>query len=65
MTNNFRKIEQLEKLGLAVTRTPSIVPVTAHNQAYLRVKEEKLGHDLGLSGQLPAMARTRYIQGQQ
>jgi len=50
LTNNFRKIEQLAKLGLAVTRTPSIVPVTAHNQAYLRVKEEKLGHDLGLSG---------------
>ena len=45
MTNNPRKIDAMEKLGVAVTeRVPLLVNRNAFNNAYLNTKEAKLGH---------------------
>jgi GTP cyclohydrolase II len=45
MTNNPRKVEALESMGVAVTE---IVPIhmgsNPHNESYLAVKVDKLGH---------------------
>ena len=45
MTNNPRKIDALEKLGIEVTeRVPLLVNRNAFNNSYLNTKEAKLGH---------------------
>ncbi len=45
MTNNPRKIDAMEKLGVTVTeRVPLLVNRNAFNNAYLNTKEAKLGH---------------------
>ena len=45
LTNNPRKIVGLEGYGLKITgREPIQMTPTAHNEQYLRVKQEKLGH---------------------
>lgn len=45
ITNNPRKIVGLEGHGLEIAQRVSIVcPPTKHNEKYLRVKKEKLGH---------------------
>jgi GTP cyclohydrolase II len=45
MTNNPRKIDALEKLGIDVTeRVPLLVNRNAFNNSYLNTKEAKLGH---------------------
>ncbi len=45
LTNNPDKIEQLEKLGITVTeRVPLEVPPNGFDDAYLRVKKDKMGH---------------------
>ena len=45
MTNNPRKIEAMERLGVHVTeRVPLLVNRNAFNQHYLNTKESKLGH---------------------
>ena len=45
MTNNPRKIDALEKLGIAVVeRVPLLVNRNAFNNSYLNTKELKLGH---------------------
>jgi 3,4-dihydroxy 2-butanone 4-phosphate synthase / GTP cyclohydrolase II len=46
LTNNYRKVEQLQKHDLDVTREPLLAPLTSDNAAYLRIKEAKLRHDL-------------------
>ncbi|MGZ8291994.1 MAG: GTP cyclohydrolase II [Telluria sp.] len=45
MTNNPRKIEAMEKLGVSVSeRVPLLVNRNAFNNSYLNTKEMKLGH---------------------
>ena len=45
LTNNPRKIESLQKAGLLVTqRRPLTVKSSTLNSAYLKTKQEKLGH---------------------
>ncbi len=49
MTNNPSKYGGLDGFGLEITgRVPSQIEPTAHNIAYLRAKQEKMGHLLGL-----------------
>jgi 3,4-dihydroxy 2-butanone 4-phosphate synthase/GTP cyclohydrolase II len=45
MTNNPRKIVALEGYGLEVVeRVPIVVVPNEFNRAYLRTKQEKMGH---------------------
>ena len=45
MTNNPRKIEGLEEVGIKVTeRVPVHIDSNKHNENYLKVKANKLGH---------------------
>jgi 3,4-dihydroxy 2-butanone 4-phosphate synthase/GTP cyclohydrolase II len=45
MTNNPRKIVALEGYGIEVVeRVPIVIPPNRHNQAYMRTKQEKMGH---------------------
>ena len=45
MTNNPRKIDAMEKLGVTVSeRVPLLVNRNAFNNSYLNTKEAKLGH---------------------
>ncbi len=45
MSNNPQKIQALEDSGVRVTeRVPSIIPVIASTEDYLRTKRDKLGH---------------------
>lgn len=45
MTNNPRKVQALEELGITVTeRLPLITGENLHNKSYLATKRDKLGH---------------------
>ncbi|WP_022884865.1 bifunctional 3,4-dihydroxy-2-butanone-4-phosphate synthase/GTP cyclohydrolase II [Glaciibacter superstes] len=45
LTNNPEKVRQLQERGIAVTeRVPLVVGVGAHNEDYLAVKRDRLGH---------------------
>ena len=45
MTNNPRKISELEALGITVTgRVACIVEASEYNQGYLATKEQKMAH---------------------
>lgn len=45
MTNNPRKIEGLQALGIQVTgRLPLVIPANPYNRRYLRTKARKSGH---------------------
>lgn len=47
MTNNPKKMNKLAEYGVRIAeRIPMITPHTPHNVAYLRTKQEKLGHFL-------------------
>jgi GTP cyclohydrolase II len=47
MTNNPRKLEGLEQLGVKVTsRIPHVIPATEWNRFYLATKAARSGHDL-------------------
>jgi 3,4-dihydroxy 2-butanone 4-phosphate synthase / GTP cyclohydrolase II len=49
MTNNPRKCEVIEGYGIEIVeRVPLVCAPTRENVAYLRAKQEKLGHLLGL-----------------
>jgi len=49
LTNNPRKVVGLESYGIEIVETvPVIVPANPHNARYLRTKQEKLGHRLGI-----------------
>ncbi|MBS66541.1 MAG: GTP cyclohydrolase II [Gammaproteobacteria bacterium] len=50
MTNNPRKINGLEEVGIKVTeRVPVRIDSNKHNENYLKVKADKLGHMLAKS----------------
>ncbi len=49
LTNNPRKVVGLESYGLEIIQTlPVIVECNSYNERYLRTKQEKLGHQLGI-----------------
>jgi 3,4-dihydroxy 2-butanone 4-phosphate synthase / GTP cyclohydrolase II len=49
LTNNPKKVESIEKYGLMVSkRVPLVVRPTPENSCYLKTKQEKLGHLLGV-----------------
>jgi GTP cyclohydrolase II len=49
MTNNPRKINDLQRLGIHVTgRIPHVLPPNPHNEFYLRTKAQKSGHMIDL-----------------
>ena len=52
MTNNPRKIDAMEKLGITVAeRVPMLVKRNPHNHHYLNTKASKMGHLLTASGE--------------
>lgn len=52
MTNNPRKLSKLGDFGIKVEeRIPMLMPHTKFNEAYLRTKQEKLGHLLDFQGE--------------
>ncbi len=48
LTNNPTKVHTLTTFGFSVTRQPLITEVTPANQFYLRTKQERLRHELGI-----------------
>jgi GTP cyclohydrolase II len=51
MTNNPRKINELENLGVMITeRVPHVLPTNEHNKFYLETKAIKSGHLIDLNG---------------
>ncbi|MCC6954208.1 MAG: bifunctional 3,4-dihydroxy-2-butanone-4-phosphate synthase/GTP cyclohydrolase II [Deltaproteobacteria bacterium] len=54
LTNNPRKVVGLDGYGITIVdRIPIETPSSVHNEAYLRTKREKLGHELTvISGKL-------------
>ena len=51
MTNNPRKIQELEKLGIKVTgRIPHVIPATEWNRFYLETKAARSGHQIEFAG---------------
>ncbi len=49
LTNNPGKVASLRTAGLEVEPVPLVAPARAENLRYLRTKQEKLGHVLGLA----------------
>jgi GTP cyclohydrolase II len=51
MTNNPKKISELEKLGVKVTgRIPHVIPANEWNRAYLQTKANRSGHLIDFNG---------------
>jgi GTP cyclohydrolase II len=51
LTNNPRKIAELEQYGVPVNgRIPLVIPPNPHNEFYLRTKATKSGHMIDLFG---------------
>jgi GTP cyclohydrolase II len=49
MTNNPHKYDAIAAHGLAIVeRVPLVTSVTGDNESYLRAKQQRLGHALGL-----------------
>lgn len=48
LTNNPKKISALAERGIEVEPLPIKGSVNAHNESYLRTKQERMGHTLGL-----------------
>jgi len=49
LTNNARKVIGLESYGIEIIETvPVIIPANPHNARYLKTKQDKLGHQLGI-----------------
>jgi len=50
LTNNPRKVVVLESYGIEIVETlPVIIACNPYNERYLRTKQEKLGHQLGIN----------------
>ncbi len=57
LTNNPEKMRQLEAHGVTVTeRVPLVVGVGAHNQDYLAVKRDRMGHHIAEADILKGIA---------
>jgi 3,4-dihydroxy 2-butanone 4-phosphate synthase/GTP cyclohydrolase II len=54
MTNNPDKVDALRRAGLVVEPSPLRIRPALQNIRYLRTKQERLRHDLGLSAPLDA-----------
>ena len=66
MTNNPRKIEQLETLGVKVSgRIPHVIPATEINRFYLETKAAKSGHFIDFAGKphLEEQGETVAVEG--
>ena len=66
MTNNPKKIQDLTKHGISVTkRIPHILPPNEHNRFYLETKAAKSGHMIDFRGKehLPEQADSPIIEG--
>jgi GTP cyclohydrolase II len=66
MTNNPRKIAQLTRHGVRVTRRiPHIIPPNEYNRFYLETKANRSGHWIDLSGKehLPEQSDEVLIEG--
>jgi GTP cyclohydrolase II len=66
MTNNPRKIRELEQLGVKVSgRIPHVMPANAYNRFYLETKAARSGHTLGFDGKprLPEQDDPILIEG--
>jgi GTP cyclohydrolase II len=66
MTNNPKKISQLEQYGVKVTeRLPHILPPNEHNIFYLETKAAKSGHMIDFHGKthLPEQSDLPIIEG--
>ena len=50
LTNNPEKVSHLKNLGFAVERVALHSPINANNEFYLKTKQEKLKHELGIRG---------------
>lgn len=51
LTNNPRKVAQLEQYGLRVAaRVPHVIPANAHNRFYLETKANRSGHFIDFAG---------------
>jgi 3,4-dihydroxy 2-butanone 4-phosphate synthase / GTP cyclohydrolase II len=50
LTNNPEKVNHLKNLGFAVERVALHSPINASNEFYLKTKQEKLKHELGIRG---------------
>ena len=51
MTNNPKKVNELEKLGIQVTeRLPHVIPANEFNRAYLETKATRSGHQIAFEG---------------
>ena len=49
LTNNARKVIGLESYGIEIVETvPVIVPANPYNARYLKTKQDKMGHQLGI-----------------
>jgi 3,4-dihydroxy 2-butanone 4-phosphate synthase/GTP cyclohydrolase II len=49
LTNNPKKVIGLESYGLEIVETiPVIIECNPHNERYLKTKQEKMGHQLGI-----------------
>jgi GTP cyclohydrolase II len=66
MTNNPRKIRQLEQYGLNVSgRIPHVIPPNPHNRFYLETKASRSGHWIDLKGKprLPEQSDPVVVEG--
>jgi len=49
LTNNPRKVRDLERLGVRITgREPHVIPPNEFNRFYLETKARRSGHDIDL-----------------
>ncbi|MCK6585350.1 MAG: hypothetical protein L6Q49_19795, partial [Anaerolineales bacterium] len=66
MTNNPKKIAQLEQHGVKINRRlPHILPTNEHNLFYLQTKAEKSGHMIDFHGKehLPEQSDPAIVEG--
>jgi len=67
MTNNPRKIEELEKLGVTVAgRLPHVIPANELNRFYLETKARRSGHQITFDGKphLPEQDDPVIVEGE-
>ncbi len=66
LTNNPRKVDSLERLGVRITgRLPHVIPPNDHNRFYLETKRNKSGHYLDDLGKphLPEQGEPVQVEG--